>query len=91
MPAASQNEVIQQAVLPHPLLWSPESPRLYQVRTTILRGDHPVDSTTTTFGIRTISYDANKGFFLNGHRVEIRSVACHQDFVGVGIAVPDSL
>ncbi len=91
VPAASQNEVIQQAVLAHPLLWSPESPRLYQLRTTILHSDRPVDSTTTTFGIRTISYDANKGFFLNGHRVEIRGVACHQDFAGVGIAVPDSL
>lgn len=91
VPATGQNEVIQGAVLEHPLVWSPESPRLYQLRTTILKGDRPVDSTTTTFGIRTISYNADKGFFLNGHRVELRGMANHQDFAGVGIAVPDSL
>jgi beta-galactosidase len=51
----------------------------------------PVDSTTTTIGIRTIRYDADKGFFLNGKRVEIQGAANHQDFAGVGIAVPDSL
>jgi beta-galactosidase len=50
-----------------------------------------VDSTTTTFGIRTISFDGDKGFFLNGHHVEIHGTANHQDFAGVGIAVPDSL
>jgi beta-galactosidase len=50
-----------------------------------------VDSTTTTFGVRTIRYDVNKGFFLNGQHVEIHGTASHQDFAGVGIAVPDSL
>ena len=75
----------------HPQLWSLESPHLYQLRTTILQDGRPVDSTTTTFGIRTIRYDADKGFFLNGQHVEIQGVANHQDFAGVGIAVPDSL
>ncbi len=89
--AGEKHDVLQDAVLQNPLLWSPESPYLYQLRTTILRDGRPVDSTTTTFGIRTISYDANKGFFLNGHHVEIQGVANHQDFAGVGIAVPDSL
>jgi beta-galactosidase len=89
--AAAQRQLVQHAVLPHPRLWSLESPHLYQLRTTILQAGRPVDSTTTTFGIRTIHFDADKGFFLNGKHVRIQGVACHQDFPAVGIAVPDSL
>ncbi len=89
--ANGRREVHQSTVIPQPKLWSVDSPRLYQLRTTIREGGKAVDFTTTTFGIRTIRFDADKGFFLNGHHVEIQGVANHQDFAGVGIAVPDSL
>jgi beta-galactosidase len=89
--ANSQSDTSQQTTLEKPKLWSLETPQLYQLHTTILQDGIPVDSTTTIFGIRTIHYDANKGFFLNGKRVEIQGTAAHQDFPGVGIAVPDSL
>jgi len=89
--ANDQSAALQQTVIGHPQLWSIQSPALYQLRTTILQDGAPVDSTVTTFGIRTIRYDAEKGFFLNGQHVEIQGVAVHQDFAGVGIAVPDSL
>jgi beta-galactosidase len=87
----AQQNVTQQTVIQHPKLWSVESPNLYQLRTTVLQDGKPVDFTTTTFGIRTIRYDADKGFFLNGKHVEINGVANHQDFSAVGIAVPDNL
>lgn len=86
-----QRDVTAHAVIPHPRLWSIEAPQLYELRTTIVRAGRPVDSTATAFGIRTIRFSPTKGFFLNGRRVEIRGLACHQDFAGVGIAVPDSL
>jgi beta-galactosidase len=89
--ADGREQVVQQTDVPHPQLWSLESPQLYHLRTIIRQDGKPVDSTTTTFGIRTIYFDANKGFFLNGKHVEIRGVANHQDFPAVGIAVPDSL
>jgi len=89
--ADGRNQVVQQTVLPHPALWSLDSPRLYQLRTKIMQAGQPVDSTTITFGIRTVYFDADKGFFLNGKHVEIYGVANHQDFPAVGIAVPDSL
>ena len=89
--AGGEQDMAQQTVLQHPRLWSIESPKLYQLQTTLLRDGRPVDFTTTTFGIRTIHFDADKGFFLNGHHVELQGTACHQDFAGVGIAVPDSL
>ncbi|HEX3624423.1 MAG TPA: glycoside hydrolase family 2 TIM barrel-domain containing protein [Verrucomicrobiae bacterium] len=49
------------------------------------------DLTTTSFGIRTLRYDPDHGFFLNGKHVEIQGTANHQDFPGVGIAMPDCL
>ena len=89
--AGSQNQITQHAVLQQPKLWSLETPQLYQLRTKVTQAGQPVDATTTAFGIRTIHYDADKGFFLNGKHVEIFGVANHQDFSAVGIAVPDSL
>jgi beta-galactosidase len=86
-----RGQVVQQTDVLNPQLWSLESPQLYKLRTTIWQNGQAVDSTTTTFGIRTIYFDADKGFFLNGKHVEIRGVANHQDFSAAGIAVPDSL
>jgi beta-galactosidase len=85
------HDATQKTVIGHPKLWSLESPNLYELRTTVLQNGEPVDSTRTTFGIRTIVFDADKGFFLNGRRIEIQGAANHQDMPAVGIAVPDSL
>ena len=87
----SHSDVVQHAVISHPQLWSLQSPNLYTLRTTILRDGRPVDSTTTTFGVRTIRYDADQGFFLNGRHVEIQGLCNHQDLSALGIAVPDNL
>ncbi|HUK82836.1 MAG TPA: beta-galactosidase GalA, partial [Verrucomicrobiae bacterium] len=74
-----------------PKLWSIEAPYLYKLVTSIRQGDKVVDRYETPFGIRTIRWDANKGFFLNGKRVELKGTCCHQDHAGVGVAVPDEL
>ncbi len=89
--AAKAGDVLDEYTIDHPKLWDINSPNLYQVRTTVLQNGKSVDATTTNFGIRTIRYDKDKGFFLNGRHVEIQGLACHQDFAGAGIAVPDSL
>jgi beta-galactosidase len=95
VPSFGRNQIEQRTTIEKPRLWSIDAPNLYQLRTTIRQGragDAGIsDITTTTFGIRTIRYDADKGFFLNGRHVEIQGTANHQDFAGVGIAVPDSL
>ena len=77
--------------VPSPQLWSVDHPNLYEVRTTVLNDKKPVDAVTTTCGFRTIQFDAKKGFLLNGQRLELKGTANHQDFAGVGVAVPDSL
>jgi beta-galactosidase len=81
----------QQVIVTSPQLWSLEQPNLYSLVTTIYHGKSVVDTYVTAFGIRTIRFDANNGFFLNGKPVKIKGTCNHQDFAGVGIAVPDSL
>jgi beta-galactosidase len=71
--------------------WSIETPYLYQVVTTIQHDGQLADSYPTTFGIRTIRFDANLGFFLNDKHVEIQGTCNHQDHAGVGSALPDAL
>lgn len=75
----------------HAQLWSPETPALYSLRTDIEINHQVVDSYVTRFGIRTIAFDPDKGFLLNGKRVQIQGVCCHQDHAGVGVAVPERL
>jgi len=77
--------------VPIPRLWSPENPYLYKLVTKVFSGDLVVDQYETRFGIRTISFDPNKGFFLNGKHVLLKGTDVHQDFAGVGTAVPDPL
>jgi len=59
--------------------------------TTVSQGGKEVDRYETPFGVRTIRWDADKGFFLNGKRVQLKGVCDHQDHAGVGVAVPDAL
>ena len=91
VPAGQRQDVTQQATVTQPRLWSLQARHLYRLHTEVRRDGQVVDTQDTPFGIRTIRYDANSGFFLNGQHVEIQGVCNHQDFAGVGIAVPDSL
>lgn len=84
--------VVRQTIaLPDPVLWSIEKPALYRVVSTVRSAGRVIDVVTTRTGIRTIRFDADKGFFLNGRRVQIQGVCNHQDHAGVGAAVPDRL
>ena len=75
----------------NPNLWDVESPYLYTLVSTLTSGDETLDRVETPFGIRFIRFDRDSGFFLNGKRVEIKGVCCHQDHAGVGSALPDRL
>ena len=91
VPAWGRVTVDQQAVLADAHRWSLESPYLYRVRTTIAVGGTPVDEYETPFGVRTMRFDADHGFFLNDRHVEIKGTCNHQDHAGVGSALPDRL
>jgi beta-galactosidase len=79
------------ATIDRPSLWSLEHPHLYRLITTLERDGQVVDREETTFGIRTIRFDADKGFFLNGEPVKMQGTCNHQDHAGVGSALPDRL
>jgi len=74
-----------------PVLWSPEDPKLYKLVTLVRADGQLVDQKETSFGIRSVGFDATNGFLLNGKHYELQGVCIHQDWPGVGVAVPDSL
>ena len=89
--AAATLDVDQSTTVTAPELWSPETPRLYKLVTTVVSGGTTVDHTETSFGIRTFAFDAEKGFLLNGRPYLIKGTCNHQDHAGVGVALPDRL
>jgi hypothetical protein len=72
-------------------LWSLESPSLYTLVCSLVVKGVTVDSVNTTFGVRKTVFDPQRGFFLNDVPTKILGCANHQDFAGVGVAVPDAL
>lgn len=74
-----------------PLLWSPDHPNLYTVRTQVKQKNKVVDEVSNPLGFRWFKFDAKEGFFLNGSRLKLRGTNRHQDRAGLGNAVPDPL
>ncbi len=72
-------------------LWSVESPNLYTAIVTVKSGDKVRDAERITFGVRTVRFDADQGFFLNGQSMKIQGTCNHQDHAGVGAALPDRM
>lgn len=70
-----------------PKLWSPESPVLYKAISKIYSSDTLLDTYTTRFGIRTIEYVADKGFYLNGKHRKFQGVCNHHDLGPLGAAI----
>ena len=79
------------ANLNNPALWSPETPNLYSVLASIESAGKLRDAERIGFGVRTLAWDADKGFFLNGKSLKIKGTCNHQDHAGVGAALPDRL
>lgn len=74
-----------------PQLWDVENPNLYTVEVVVNQNGKNVDSYKVRTGIRTVEFDAEKGFFLNGKHLKLIGSNVHQDFAGVGVALPDEL
>jgi beta-galactosidase len=84
------SEVEQRIVVPSPQLWLVERPTMYSLRTELLTA-RPADRLVSPFGIRTIVYDKDRGFLLNGRQVKMRGVNLHHDGGAVGAAVPERI
>jgi beta-galactosidase len=89
--AGAERTASAQLRLKAPALWSPESPTLYTLVTQLEQGAQVLDRVSTRFGVRTLRFDPNAGFFLNGRHVVLKGTNNHQDHAGVGVALPDAL
>jgi beta-galactosidase len=79
------------AKIENPALWSVDAPNLYSAVVSVETAGKVRDAERVSFGVRTVLFDADKGFFLNGKSLKIQGTCNHQDHAGVGAAVPDAL
>jgi beta-galactosidase len=87
----SGTEIEQAIVVANPRLWSPDSPFLYTVLTEIIKDGEVIDHVKTPMGIRWFTFDADKGFFLNGRNMKMKGVCVHHDAGCLGAAVPEKV
>jgi hypothetical protein len=74
------------SAIANPHLWSPDTPYMYRVLTTLSNGTGAVDNYESPLGIRSVEWTAEQGFFLNGAHLLIVGINAHDDRAGWGIA-----
>ena len=82
----AESAVQAELQIQNPQLWSVDDPHLYTLEIRV--GE---ETETIPFGVRTVAFDADRGFLLNGKPLKIRGADMHQDFGGVGVALTDNL
>ena len=89
LPANSEKEITQTIQISKPMLWTPETPYLYQAQIQVLKDKKVLDDTKTAFGIRSIKFTAENGFQLNGKTVKLNGGCVHHDNGCLGAAAFD--
>lgn len=89
VPPHSKVEASQTLVVSPTNLWSVENPYLYTLKSEIIKGDTIIDSTETSIGIRSISFDSENGFSLNGISMKLKGGCVHHDCGLLGAASYD--
>jgi beta-galactosidase len=84
--AGTSKEIETTIGLINPQRWDLDNPALYKVRTVVFDGDNPKDTLETTFGVRTMRFTADHGFYLNDKRVQFKGVCLHHDHGPLGAA-----
>lgn len=87
--SGTKETVTQQVVIQQPDLWSVENPAMYSLEIELQAADGVKDKTITPFGIRSISFSAEKGFLLNGRPVKLKGGCLHHDNGLLGAAAID--
>jgi len=72
-------------------LWTLDDPYLYRLVSVVKSGSKVIDQVKQRFGVRSLRFDVNHGFFLNGKHLKLQGMCNHQDHAGVGSALPDYL
>lgn len=87
--ANSEKEITQTIQVLNPMLWTPETPHLYQARVQVIKDKKVIDDTKTDFGIRSIKFTVENGFQLNGKTVKLNGGCVHHDNGCLGAAAYD--
>ena len=85
--AGANNEVKTTLNVKNPQLWSLETPHQYTLRTRVLQGKEQIDASEVKTGFRTLTFDPNKGFALNGEWMKMKGVCIHHDAGVLGAEV----
>lgn len=87
-----EKDVFSDFSIVNPNLWSPENPYLYKLVSEIVDKKGTIyDRIENPVGFRWFSFDANKGFFINGKQTKLIGTCRHQDFYGKANAVSDEI
>ena len=89
MVAGGSQTVDLRVEIPGAQLWDTENPYLYTLRSQLLASGKEIDCVESSLGVRTIEYDVDRGFLLNGKQVKMKGVNLHHDAGAVGAAVPE--
>jgi len=77
--AKAKTEILQELNVNSPQLWSPASPSLYIVEIELKKGNKTIDKYSLKVGIRSITYNVEKGLQINGETIKLRGGCMHQD------------
>ena len=87
IPAGQTLAIAAQLNIARPQRWDTEKPYLYTLVSEVMDGKTELDRYTTPFGVRTIAFDRQQGFLLNGRRLKLQGVCDHHDLGALGAAV----
>ncbi len=87
VPGSGDQIVNIQLTVTKPERWDIDRPYMYSLVSQIKQGSRVVDRYVTPMGIRSIVFDKQKGFLLNGHAVKLQGVCDHHDLGALGAAV----
>lgn len=90
-PGSGDTIEITMPAIKKPNLWSPDSPYLYKLELKALNKGKTVDCITETIGYRWYQFKDKGAFYLNGNRLLLRGTHRHEEFTGMGNALPDSI
>lgn len=71
----------------NPRLWDIGKGELYTIRLSTLAGDEIMDTVEVQHGFRTICFDKDLGFLINGRREKLKGLCYHEDEGNLGIAI----
>jgi beta-galactosidase len=86
--ANTKGSFVQNITIANPKLWSLDKPNLYSLKTIVKQDGKIIDQNVQQIGLRTLTFDANKGFALNGVWTKVKGVCIHHEAGCLGAAVP---